>query len=107
MRHKRPVEPQPWPNPAPDPDQVYWENKFPAYKCGGNYGVPACTQDPAKFRELQLAELKNGRLAMIGIISFATAEALPGSVQEDMEKLRATGRKMFHHCRHLCSHVNS
>merc|ERR1719217_2055868 len=60
--------------------EVYWENKFPAYKCGGNYGVPACTQDPAKFRELQLAELKNGRLAMIGIISFATAEALPGSV---------------------------
>ena len=72
--------PIPGPNPAPDPDQVYWENKFPAYKCGGNYGVPACTQDPAKFRELQLAELKNGRLAMIGIISFATAEALPGSV---------------------------
>ena len=34
--------------------EVYWENKFPAYKCGGNYGVPACTQDPAKFRELQL-----------------------------------------------------
>lgn len=60
--------------------EVYWENKFPASKCGGNYGVPACTQDPAKFRELQLAELKNGRLAMIGIISFATAEALPGSV---------------------------
>merc|ERR1711865_132194 len=43
--------------------EVFWENK-----------------DPAKFRELQLAELKNGRLAMIGIISFATAEALPGSV---------------------------
>merc|ERR1712166_310527 len=50
--------------------EVFWENKYPASKCGGNYNVPACTQDPAKFRELQLAELKNGRLAMIGIISF-------------------------------------
>ena len=60
--------------------EVFWENKYPSSKCGGNFNVPACTQDPAKFRELQLAELKNGRLAMIGIISFATAEALPGSV---------------------------
>ena len=67
-------------NPNPNPNQVFWENKYPSSKCGGNFNVPACTQDPAKFRELQLAELKNGRLAMIGIISFATAEALPGSV---------------------------
>ena len=60
--------------------QVFWENKYPSYKCGGNYGVPAMTTDPEKLKELQLAELKNGRLAMIGIISFATAVALPGSV---------------------------
>merc|ERR1719217_838999 len=60
--------------------EVYWENKYPSNKFAGNFGVPACTQDPEKFKELQLAELKNGRLAMIGIVSFATATALPGSV---------------------------
>ena len=38
------------------------------------------TQDPERLKELQLMELKNGRLAMIGIISFATAVAIPGSV---------------------------
>ena len=38
------------------------------------------TQDPERLKELQLMELKNGRLAMIGIISFATAAAIPGSV---------------------------
>merc|ERR1719326_232421 len=60
--------------------EVYWENKYPSNKFAGNFGVPACTQDPEKFKELRLAELKNGRLAMIGIVSFATATALPGSV---------------------------
>jgi len=60
--------------------EVMWENKYPASECAGNYGVPAVTQDPEKFRELETMELKNGRLAMIGIISFACADALPGSV---------------------------
>merc|ERR1719198_2257454 len=60
--------------------EVYWENKFPSTECAGNYGVPAMTTDPEKLKELQLMELKNGRLAMIGIISFACAVALPGSV---------------------------
>ena len=60
--------------------EVTWENKYPSNECAGNFGVPAVTQDPEKFKELQLMELKNGRLAMIGIISFACAEALPGSV---------------------------
>ena len=49
-------------------------------KCAGNFGVPAVTTDPEKFKELQMAELKNGRLAMIGIISFACAVGIPGSV---------------------------
>ena len=60
--------------------EVYWENKYPSNECAGNFGVPAVTQDPAKLKELQTVELKHGRLAMIGIISFATATALPGSV---------------------------
>lgn len=58
----------------------YWETKYPAYKCAGNYNVPAVTQDPAKLKELQTCELKHGRLAMIGIISFACAVSIPGSV---------------------------
>jgi light-harvesting complex I chlorophyll a/b binding protein 1 len=60
--------------------EVFWENKYPANECAGNFGVPAVTQDPAKLKELQTIELKHGRLAMIGIISFATATSLPGSV---------------------------
>jgi len=60
--------------------EIYWEKKFPATECAGNFGVPAVTQDPEKLKFFQDAELKNGRLAMIGIISFAVAEALPGAV---------------------------
>jgi len=60
--------------------EVFWENKYPATECAGDFGVPRMTQDPEKLKELQLMELKNGRLAMIGIISFACAEAIPGSV---------------------------
>jgi len=60
--------------------EIYWENKYPSNECAGNFGVPAVTSDPVKLRELEDAELKNGRLAMIGIISFAVAVALPGAV---------------------------
>lgn len=65
---------------APGALEVFWENKYPASECAGNFGVPWVTSDPAKMKEIQLAELKNGRLAMIGIISFACAESIPGSV---------------------------
>jgi len=60
--------------------EVYWENKYPSNECAGNFGVPAVTSDPTELRKLEDAELKNGRLAMLGIISFACAVALPGSV---------------------------
>jgi len=60
--------------------EIFWEGKYPSNECAGNFGVPACTTDPEKFKELQTMELKNGRLAMIGIISFACAQGLPGSV---------------------------
>jgi len=60
--------------------EVTWENKYPATECAGNFGVPAVTSDPAKLAELELIELKHGRLAMIGIISFACGAAIPGSV---------------------------
>ena len=60
--------------------QVYWEGKYPSYECAGNFGVPAVTADPAKLKELETIELKHGRLAMIGIISFACAVSIPGSV---------------------------
>merc|ERR1719262_28508 len=60
--------------------EVTWERMYPSNKSAGNYGVPAMTQDPEKLKELELAELKHGRLAMLGIISFACALAIPGSV---------------------------
>lgn len=60
--------------------EIYWENKYPSNECAGNFGVPTMTKDPAKLAEFELAELKHGRLAMFGIISFACAASLPGSV---------------------------
>lgn len=60
--------------------EVAWENKYPGATFAGNFGVPAVSSDPAKLKELQTMELKNGRLAMIGIISFACAVSIPGSV---------------------------
>jgi len=60
--------------------EVNWESRFPSNECAGNFGVPAITSDPAEFRKLEDAELKNGRLAMLGIISFACAVGIPGSV---------------------------
>merc|ERR1712072_689265 len=45
--------------------EVTWERMYPSNKSAGNYGVPAMTQDPAKLKELELAELKHGRLAMV------------------------------------------
>ena len=76
-RRRTPGSPRPTP---PSSAQLYWEKKFPSYECAGDYGVPKMTKDPTKLKELELMELKNGRLAMIGIISFACAEAIPGSV---------------------------
>merc|ERR1719231_1257791 len=60
--------------------EIYWENKYPSNECAGNFGVPAVTSDPVELRKLEDAELKNGRLAMLGIISFACAVGIPGSV---------------------------
>merc|ERR1712021_216190 len=37
-------------------------------------------KEPQKFKDMQTKELKNGRLAMIAIVSFLSAEAIPGSV---------------------------
>merc|ERR1712187_935390 len=36
--------------------------------------------DPLKLTKKQLSELKNGRLAMIGVASMAANHAIPGSV---------------------------
>merc|ERR1719261_2418122 len=60
--------------------EVFWEGKYPSNQCAGNFGVPPATQDPERLKFFQEAELKNGRLAMIGIISYACAAAIPGSV---------------------------
>mmetsp|Transcript_139156 Transcript_139156/g.242166 ORF Transcript_139156/g.242166 Transcript_139156/m.242166 type:complete len:125 (+) Transcript_139156:442-816(+) len=60
--------------------ELILENKYPCYKCAGDFGVARVTQDPVKLKELQTIELKHGRLAMIGIISFACAVSIPGSV---------------------------
>jgi len=34
--------------------EVFWENKYPATECAGDFGVPRMTQDPEKFKELQV-----------------------------------------------------
>jgi len=60
--------------------EIYWEGKYPSNKFAGNFGVPPATQDPERLKFFQEAELKNGRLAMIGIISYAIHEAIPGAV---------------------------
>jgi hypothetical protein len=60
--------------------EVYWEGKYPSRENAGNFGVPAMTQDPERLKWFQEAELKNGRLAMIGIISYAIAVSIPGAV---------------------------
>lgn len=60
--------------------QVIWENKYPSNENAGNFGVPAITTDPEKLKVLQDQELKNGRLAMIGIMSYACAVSIPNSV---------------------------
>jgi hypothetical protein len=60
--------------------EVYWEGKYPSNQCAGDFGVPRATRDPERFKFFQEAELKNGRLAMIGIISYAVEAAIPGAV---------------------------
>jgi len=60
--------------------ELILEGKYPCYKYAGDFGVARVTQDPVKLKELQTIELKHGRLAMIGIISFACAVSIPGSV---------------------------
>jgi hypothetical protein len=60
--------------------EIYWEGKYPSRECAGNFGVPPATQDPDLYKFFQEAELKHGRLAMIGIMSYAVATSIPGSV---------------------------
>merc|ERR1711904_586062 len=59
---------------------THFKGKYPSNKFAGNFGVPPATQDPERLKFFQEAELKNGRLAMIGIISYAIHEAIPGAV---------------------------
>ena len=89
--------------------EVYWEGKYPSYECAGNFGVrpsratgeaQGAADDRAEARPLY-APRRTPRLfaaarviflrspcffrllravAMIGIISFASAAAIPGSV---------------------------
>ena len=43
-------------------------------------GEPSDAVNKARREKSLLSELKNGRLAMIGIASFYAAETIPGSV---------------------------
>ena len=69
--------------------QEQWETD------GGELGQqpwfkPKGGTNPDRAAELRLTELKNGRLAMIGIAGFYAAETIPGSVP-----LLETGKSML------------
>jgi len=34
--------------------EIYWENKYPATECAGDFGVPRMTQDPEKLKVLSV-----------------------------------------------------
>ena len=63
--------------------ELWSETVKPHYTAGGTPGglIPGFYMPTkAASLEAQNKELKNGRLAMIGIMSFFAAEAIPGSV---------------------------